>query len=840
MSVPNPGALRSFASYSVSVLSLFAALAAPAQVKTEAPVSEETVALSAFTVSTERDYGYRKQSTVTTSRVALKVIENPQAVEIISGELLQDLALTVPSQAFRYSSSVIVGENEANQAGIYAMRGFELPMFYNGLALAKAGITPTIPLDNIDRIELAKGPVALLYGNTPSNGVANFVTKKPQFRSSTDLRVSAGTYAFFKALVDTQGVISKEHGIAYRLISSYQNSAGRVDGQETTLIFADPSFTYRPSDRFEITGEFAYTKQQIPLPADVRALLVNPQFWTDLETPSPTLLQFMEQRYGMPGAQAINQRWGMAAGNPNGTTQGTNMGVYLNNWSRDIHAMTGYQPYLYSGYQIDWWRYSNRGDKFFIYSPESNQDGDSYLADIATTFKPMDNLSIRYHWLRMQMKQNFIRQLFFPNAGRRPDGRIISMNASAGNLYQPDRLATNDAQQLDVAYELVGERAKQFFTAGFESNRSVTRTLSSTFDLTRNAPVVNADGYQLTGASVSIHWDPFGPNPPPDFYRLLSSGPRVTGGSTTQHRAYYGNYRLSAFDDHLNFTGGARKTRLVNTGKESTTYSLGAIYQVVPGFHVFASTGTNIIFTNQMNIVGPGVVPADNAKLLDDEKDKGIEAGVKSDWNDGKLSGTLSLYRAERSGIPQLDWVKWVNDPRNSGPNVANTAANPYVNGGLFRTEGVDLDFTWTPSRSLQVLFNYGWQFTSKVVRDNSLDPTQPGLFTYRATHFTRLQKSPEHHGNVVAKYNFLDGSLKNLSIGGAIRYHSLYDLSDGANVNIYIPTEVLFDAFAMYRMRFADIPTNLQLNLTNLGNTINDVTRSNGFEARLSIGLHF
>ncbi|MCZ2156440.1 MAG: hypothetical protein LC114_21470, partial [Bryobacterales bacterium] len=138
-SVPTLGALRSRAIYSVSVLSLFAALTAPAQIKPESPVSENTVELSVFRVSGERDYGYRKQSTVTTSRVALKVVENPQAVEIISGELLQDLALTIPSQAFRYTSSVIVGENESMQAGIYTMRGFQLPMFNNGLAIASVG-----------------------------------------------------------------------------------------------------------------------------------------------------------------------------------------------------------------------------------------------------------------------------------------------------------------------------------------------------------------------------------------------------------------------------------------------------------------------------------------------------------------------------------------------------------------------------------------------------------------------------------------------------------------------------------------------------------------------------
>lgn len=157
--------------------------------------SEELVELSPFEVSANKDSGYRKSSTVTTSRVALEVVKNPQSVEILSGELLKDMSGALPSQVFRYTSTILVGEAEVGQANLYNMRSFQLPIFYNGLALASSfSLTPTIPVDNLDRVEIAKGPVALYYTNSTPNGVANFVTKKPQFINATEYRMTVGSY----------------------------------------------------------------------------------------------------------------------------------------------------------------------------------------------------------------------------------------------------------------------------------------------------------------------------------------------------------------------------------------------------------------------------------------------------------------------------------------------------------------------------------------------------------------------------------------------------------------------------------------------------------------------
>src|SRR5437773_11805818 len=101
-------------------------------------------------------------------------------------------------------------------------------------------------MDNIDRVEIAKGSIGLFFANTTPNGVANYVTKKPQFTSAHSLQLTYGSYNFSKAVLDVQGVI-KDRGLAARLISSRFERDGRVNYQHRESLLIAPSVTYRPN-----------------------------------------------------------------------------------------------------------------------------------------------------------------------------------------------------------------------------------------------------------------------------------------------------------------------------------------------------------------------------------------------------------------------------------------------------------------------------------------------------------------------------------------------------------------------------------------------------------------
>jgi outer membrane receptor protein involved in Fe transport len=243
-------------------------------------------------------------------------------------------------------------------------------------------------------------------------------------------------------------------------------------------------------------------------------------------------------------------------------------------------------------------------------------------------------------------------------------------------------------------------------------------------------------------------------------------------------------------------------------------------------------------FTNQLSAIGGGVLPSDNPKLLDNVKEKGQEFGIKTNFNDSEFSGTLSLYRDERDGIVQADFVKIISDPRNQSGS-ATQQVQFFTNGGVVRAEGLEFDLAWTPNRTFQLITNYAWQYTAKVVSDKTLNPNTPGALTNTKAR-ARLQKSPKHRFNIIGKYNFTTGALKKLSVGGALRYSDEYNVSNSPAIGIVVPSEMIIDLFATYSTKLADVPTDFQLNVINATNQINDITRSNGLELRLSAGFRF
>ena len=284
---------------------------------------------------------------------------------------------------------------------------------------------------------------------------------------------------------------------------------------------------------------------------------------------------------------------------------------------------------------------------------------------------------------------------------------------------------------------------------------------------------------------------------------------------------------------------GIRRSTLVNTGRKDNSPTLGGIFEIVKGVHAFASWSEMSTFTNQMSVVGPGLLPSDNAHLLDNVAEKGYEWGIKTDFNDSEFSGTMSVYRDERDGIVQLDFYKSINDPRNQGSNITTTQAQPYVNGGVLRAEGMEFDLTWTPSRKFQLITNYAWQYTAKTISDKTLNPNTPGALANQKARL-RLVKSPEHRGNIIGKYNFTSGALKNLSIGGALRMTAAYNVTAGVSNFVIVPSENILDLFANYTTTISEVPTDFQLNVINATNKINDITRSNGLEIRLTTGVRF
>ena len=822
---------------------LAATSAADAQTATT-PARDDAVVLSPFSVATTKDSGYRKLSSVTTSRIGVSLYEAPQAIEIISGELLRDLGYNSIREVYDYTSSVTVNKQETRQNGSFKLRGFQLPNFINGVQVAANSNGPGfVSTDNVDRVELAKGPVGLFYGNSSPNGVSNTVTKRPESVNRTTTEVSVGSYGLLKGVVDTQSVVSREYGIAYRIIAAANNSQTRLD-QDTGYHMYAASLVIKPNDKIEVQAEFnSTTYKQAYSAVSAWNFLVNPLYYQQVANPDQTMLNYIKTRYSAADDAAarvvIANRWGI-----NGPKNNT----YLNtNWTADNFGAYGKIVYPFSGSRTVWSRYSPDGDKFTSASPDSRLDGVNTLSDVSIRLTPFEKTSVQYHWVRSQDTSDFARSLAFPNPGALDaNGRIPSLNV----FVQRQKLdAVSDTQQLDLSQEVTTGGIRNRFIGGVELRRIWTNNGNAPTDNTRGPTRTTPTGGTTTGNDSLLN-----------FYNFtqpwMAIDPFITGPITqvkskpTEYQDLYLSYRGSAFSDKLNLLAGARNVKqntsgLISTGQSELTKSIGLIGQVVPGVYAFATYNTTFQFSDLYNVnTAAGAPIAGESTPLSSETGDGFEFGFKSALFGERLSGTISYFEVNRDGVVVADIQKNLTDPRNNDATT-NNDVRFNQNGGLQLSKGIDADLVWTPTENFQVLANFTYLMKAKVVSDPSVNTVNIGISEPNARKYdklfrTRLSKSPEFSSNVIGKYTFRSGKYSGTYVGAGVRHTGEYEISDNEVYGLQVKAETLFDAFVGYTTKVYRIPTTFQLNARNLTNKINYVTRDDGLVLQARVSLLF
>jgi outer membrane receptor protein involved in Fe transport len=804
---------------------------------------EDVVQMNPFNVSTSQDYGYRKLGTVTSSRTGELVSQMPQAIEIISSELLNDFLANNGNAAFRYSSSVQVSENEVGQADVMNLRGFALPRYYNGVSLANSSsLVPVNIWDNIDRIEVVKGPVGLYYPASTPNGVANFITKKPEFTNAASLTTTFGTYEFRKVVVDDQHTLLNNK-VGIRVVASAGTSGeGYHLGSPTRYTFVSPSITIRPFKSLEITAEMDYLREQNGYQGGANAwnYSYNPDWQKYLTNPTAQMIAYFQSKYSLPDTAAtlafIQSRWSP----PNSA-----VGPALTTWSSDMLAITGTAPFLYTTQKINWNIFSPYGDKWAGQSNQSTYGGYTPTYEVSVTETPLEGLSLRYHWVQQTTNQQFVRQIIAPSTnGFRLDGRVNALDAASvaiQGINNDGRWASSDTQQLDLHFEKEFWGVKHEFGAGVEylRTKSAIWVYPVNFALAGTATLSNGT---FTGVDIYHNYDPFGTSPVSDVYKLIGGAPTLSAGKVNlniNHQDYV-SYRASFMDDRVHALVGVNRyvvdpSGRLNTplGNRNNSATYGIIAEVTKGISVFASKSSSVQFTNLMSVTGVGVLPSDNAHPLDNEKGNGFEMGLKSTWHNNELTGTCSYYDDTRDGVVSGDILRNLSDPRNAV--VSTVQFN--VNGGHYVSRGVDLDLSWTPNDRFQMLLNYNHTIEAIITSDPSVNPNTTGTLTYQREFLYPLSHTPKDRANLVGKYNFAGGHF---SVGGSMRYSATYLISNANTSLLWVPQQTMLDAFVAYRTKLGSVPTELRLNATNITNVRDDYSWGNGREYAASVVFHF
>lgn len=184
------------------------------------PAPGETVALSAFEVTTARDIGYQSTHAAEVTRMNTAIGDIPMNVTVLNQAFLEDTLARSTEDVLEYVPGFVPTSNNDS----WTVRGFANAntKFLNGFLQQES--IGKVSLANVERVEVLKGPAAVLYGQGGYAATVNRVTKRPLPRNETSVRANAGPVESWRAELDTSGPVgSAASPVRYRLTAVYDD-----------------------------------------------------------------------------------------------------------------------------------------------------------------------------------------------------------------------------------------------------------------------------------------------------------------------------------------------------------------------------------------------------------------------------------------------------------------------------------------------------------------------------------------------------------------------------------------------------------------------------------------
>ena len=227
---------------------IFSTLALAATARAQDRELEEIVVLA------DRVQGATKTDTL--------LIEIPQSISVVTAEQIAERGAQNYQEVFRYSGVDTERSGMEVRGDFFSLRGFELKQYVDGLNTTPDFIYGSRQeVFTLERVEILRGPSAVMYGAGSSGGLVNAVSKRPKFEFSGEVGLQAGNFDLFQVQADITGPLGEQ--FAGRIVGMTRDGELISDGQANDKDVLLPSITWRPGDRTELTLIGLYQKEDL-------------------------------------------------------------------------------------------------------------------------------------------------------------------------------------------------------------------------------------------------------------------------------------------------------------------------------------------------------------------------------------------------------------------------------------------------------------------------------------------------------------------------------------------------------------------------------------------------
>lgn len=216
---------------------------------------------------------------VTAQKRAENVQDVPISIVAVSAQMAkssgvkstEDLSILTPGLNFsRVTSSAVIFMRGVGTAGVQAGNDNAIATFVDGIYMPGQAAS-IVPFNNIERVEVLKGPQGTLFGRNASGGAINVITRTPSYDTKLEADFGYGNKETIEAnIYGTQGlsdVLAADLAVHYLVqnegFGTNLTTGEDVNKQKELLLRSKLLFEPGDNTRVVLAGDYAKTKSDM-------------------------------------------------------------------------------------------------------------------------------------------------------------------------------------------------------------------------------------------------------------------------------------------------------------------------------------------------------------------------------------------------------------------------------------------------------------------------------------------------------------------------------------------------------------------------------------------------